>query len=104
MTSEEDFVLIDLGSISKRGTVGVATTLSYLPSDIRNQSRHKASPELDWWMFGVMLAEKCCGPRGIAIGTGASDILSKELLINHLKDHLLSSQVFEEWKEKVQVE
>jgi Cu2+-exporting ATPase len=41
---------------------------------------------------------------GIAIGTGASDVLSKELLINHLKDHLLSSQVFQEWKEKVQVE
>ena len=77
-----EFVLIDLGSLCRSGC-RTSSTPAYVPSDLRLQG---VSAELDWWMLGMAMAEKCCGERALAIGGNKS--AKTGALLAHLQEHL----------------
>lgn len=60
--SAKAFVLIDLGSIAPFGSSHTDVTCGYVPNDIMAGPLSEVvfSPDLDWWMLAVTLAEKCC--------------------------------------------
>lgn len=68
--SDARFVLIDLGSVQSFGE-RVAATLPYVPKELHRQNETvTASDMVDWWMFAVTLAEKCCGEHCFTVGVG----------------------------------
>ena len=80
-----DFVMIDLGSVSKFGD-RTSSTPAYIPRD-KHTPDLRSSADLDWWMLSVTMAEKCCGEHGLDIGTGASTQPLHEIR-GHLQKYL----------------
>lgn len=97
ISSSQNFVLIDLGSIEKFGKRS-ASTEAYIPRDWTDRS---ASAAHDWWMLGMVLAEKGCGASPCVMGATAESIRKMDL-VDHLKVNLPSS-VFSEWKAKLKL-
>jgi serine/threonine protein kinase len=64
ITTEGNFVLIDMGSAAHFGPAAasaetrVPTTARYLPLECEEYDDPKPDPELDWWMLATMLVEK----------------------------------------------
>ena len=86
------FVLIDLGSAGRFGA-RARSTLPYVPMDLC-ASTLLASPVLDVWMLGAMLAEKCCARRKcLDIGGKMAPTIT---LREHLHAHL-PPPVFDLW-------
>jgi hypothetical protein len=86
------FVLVDLGSVARFGEQ-TQSTPAYVPCDLRRGTSWVAAPPpcssaaLDWWMLGMVLAEKCCGNAALDIA-GAGKSLSRQQLLQHLQAHL----------------
>jgi hypothetical protein len=71
ITEAADFVLIDLGSISRENDRTHGTP-SYLPLELQPSRATKlstAARSADWWMLAIVLCEKA-GPRGLLVGGG----------------------------------
>ena len=98
---DRTFQLIDLGSVS-RFNEPTSCTEPYVPCDFFRDApcdslsssareirpaRVRGSAELDWWMLGMTLGEKCCS-RGHCLPVGACCPLSKAKLREHLQKHL----------------
>ena len=78
-------ILIDLGSISRFGSIS-SSTAAYIPHDF--ESNRRASASLDWWMLAMTLAEKACGPEhGLKVGEEARSATKAELR-RHLETYL----------------
>lgn len=62
LTSNGDFVLIDLGSVAQFGS-RVTSTAAYHPKIAKdsNMKFNIASPALDWWMLAAVVTERACG-------------------------------------------
>lgn len=83
------FVLIDLGSVQTFGT-RVSATLPYVPCDLQHGTL-LASANVDWWMFAVTLAEKCCGDICFSdIGQGRWSMAARptDQIVAHLSTYL----------------
>jgi len=82
------FVLIDLGSIQQIGK-RVNATPPYVPLDL-SRSSLLASPDVDWWMLAVTLAEKCCGKNCLVVGEGrwSASAPPKATILEHLTKNL----------------
>lgn len=81
------FVLIDLASAQRFGEA-TPSTPPYIPHDFVGGGRQaRSSAELDWWMLGMTLAEKCCGKEGFCVGSGRTSS-SRRALLRHLEVHL----------------